>query len=52
VEDFERIDDANTMSILGMPLQNCPVCGKIIGAFSGGRDAVCNNCGYKDPCCE
>lgn len=35
-----------------IPLQSCPNCGAEIGAMAGGRDAVCKNCGYKDPCCE
>lgn len=32
--------------------QLCPVCKKEIGLMPGSRDAVCHNCGYKDPCCE
>ncbi len=35
-----------------IPTQNCPLCGKIISAMPGTRDAICQNCGYKDPCCE
>lgn len=35
-----------------LPLQNCPLCDKLISAIPGTRDAVCPNCGYKDPCCE
>lgn len=33
-------------------LQLCPVCKYEIGLMPGSRDAVCGNCGYKDPCCE
>ncbi|HVZ58516.1 MAG TPA: hypothetical protein VG935_02085 [Patescibacteria group bacterium] len=32
--------------------QLCPVCKTSIGLMPGSRDAVCHNCGYKDPCCE
>ena len=32
--------------------QPCPVCGKPMGDMPGMRDAVCKNCGFKDPCCE
>lgn len=32
--------------------RNCPECGlPSIFGMPGGRDAVCKNCGYKDPCC-
>lgn len=33
-------------------LQNCLVCQSKISAFPGSRGAICQNCGYKDPCCE
>ncbi len=32
--------------------QFCPRCGGLMGDMPGMRDAVCRNCGYKDPCCE
>jgi len=32
--------------------QLCPVCKTPIGDMPGSRDALCHNCGYKDPCCE
>lgn len=32
--------------------QNCPVCGHKIGNVAGSKDAICTNCGFKDPCCE
>jgi hypothetical protein len=32
--------------------QLCPVCKEGMGLMPGTRDAVCHNCGYKDPCCE
>lgn len=35
-----------------IPTQKCPLCGKIISAMPGTRDAICDNCGFKDPCCE
>lgn len=35
-----------------IPTQKCPLCGRKISALPGTRDAVCRNCGYKDPCCE
>lgn len=32
--------------------QDCPNCGNMIGAQAGSKEAICKNCGYKDPCCE
>ncbi len=32
--------------------QLCPLCEKEMGDMPGSRDAVCHNCGFKDPCCE
>lgn len=32
--------------------QPCPQCGERMGIMPGSRDAVCKNCGFKDPCCE
>lgn len=34
------------------PTQPCPVCNLPIGALAGSKEAICQNCGYKDPCCE
>lgn len=34
------------------PSQNCPVCGYAIGVIAGSKEANCENCGFKDPCCE
>jgi hypothetical protein len=35
-----------------VPTQHCPVCREKMGAMPGSRDAICKNCGYKDPCCD
>ncbi|MBI2011878.1 hypothetical protein HYS91_03865 [Candidatus Daviesbacteria bacterium] len=32
--------------------QPCPQCGYPIGIISGSNEAICKNCGFKDPCCE
>jgi len=32
--------------------QPCPVCNFLIGSLAGSKDAICQNCGFKDPCCE
>jgi len=32
--------------------QPCPVCGEPIGVIAGSKEAICTNCGFKDPCCE
>jgi predicted RNA-binding Zn-ribbon protein involved in translation (DUF1610 family) len=32
--------------------QSCPICDNEIGIVAGGKDAICTNCGFKDPCCE
>lgn len=34
------------------PSQECPKCKSLIGVLAGSIDAICKNCGYKDPCCE
>jgi len=44
--------DKNQEDKFCFPLQNCPLCGKKISALPGTRDAICKNCGFKDPCCE
>jgi hypothetical protein len=33
-------------------VQSCPLCDAPMGDMPGMRDAVCHNCGFKDPCCE
>ena len=35
-----------------MLVRPCPNCEEKIGIVAGSRDAICKNCGYKDPCCE
>ncbi len=33
-------------------LRACPSCGlESLKGMSGGKDSICENCGYKDPCC-
>lgn len=32
--------------------RKCPQCGGILFGMPGGRDAHCNQCGFKDPCCS
>ncbi len=32
--------------------QLCPICYTLMGDMPGSRDAYCQNCGFKDPCCE
>ncbi len=33
-------------------LRECPSCQKqTLSGMPGGKDAICENCGYKDPCC-
>lgn len=32
--------------------QPCPRCGELIGNINGTKEAICLNCGFKDPCCE
>jgi predicted RNA-binding Zn-ribbon protein involved in translation (DUF1610 family) len=34
------------------PSQPCPQCGFLIGIIAGSKEAICKNCGFKDPCCE
>lgn len=31
--------------------QPCPQCDSPIGIMRGSVDAICKNCGFKDPCC-
>lgn len=37
---------------LNVEYQLCPLCKSPIGLMPGSQDAICHNCGYKDPCCE
>jgi len=32
--------------------QDCPICENKIGIVAGSKEAICTNCGFKDPCCE
>lgn len=32
-------------------IRPCPYCETEMYGMPGGRDAVCNNCGFKEPCC-
>lgn len=34
------------------PKQECPQCSYPISAIAGSKEAICPNCGFKDPCCE
>jgi hypothetical protein len=43
---YEYIETSTTR------VQLCPLCKEIMSDMPGTRDAVCKNCGYKDPCCE
>ncbi|MEK7551036.1 MAG: hypothetical protein AAB532_00330 [Patescibacteria group bacterium] len=36
----------------GLRTKSCPVCQSQMGDMPGSRDAYCQTCGYKDPCCE
>jgi membrane protease subunit (stomatin/prohibitin family) len=31
--------------------QSCPQCGYLMSDLRGGREALCQNCGFKDSCC-
>ncbi|MBI5133207.1 MAG: hypothetical protein HZA83_00695 [Thaumarchaeota archaeon] len=31
--------------------QQCPICGKLMSAIRGSKQAVCRKCGYKEDCC-
>lgn len=48
--DMKNIKDLKPENFL--ITQDCPKCGFIIGALAGSVDAICKNCGFKDPCCE
>lgn len=38
--------------ICNLPITDCPLCFKPISALPGTSDAICQNCGYKEPCCD
>ncbi len=42
----------SAVNLREIPSQVCPACGNEIGVIPGSRDAICKNCGFKDPCCE
>lgn len=31
--------------------QSCPNCSNEMIGIAGRKDAICGNCGYKEPCC-
>lgn len=37
---------------VGVVTRPCPSCRFPIGVVAGTKDAICKNCGFKDPCCE
>ncbi len=32
-------------------MQECPNCDNEMVGIAGRKDAICKNCGYKEPCC-
>jgi len=48
----ERANAAHHSLRQSFRMQSCIVCEESIGDMPGSRDAICPNCGYKDPCCE
>lgn len=44
--------ETKEVKILTRPTQPCPMCGTPIGTVAGSKEAICKNCGFKDPCCE
>lgn len=42
---YEYVDDLRHVQL-------CPVCKSPMSDMPGTPDAICKNCGYKDPCCE
>lgn len=51
MEDYNS-DQLEPIEIVNKDLQLCPSCGDLMGIMPGSRDAYCQNCGFKDPCCE
>jgi len=55
-EDRSPIKSGKTINdkqwLIEQQKQQCPGCGSLMGNINGSKDAVCRNCGYKDPCCE
>ena len=47
-----NLELSDTSHEIVLRTQECPVCGESMGDMPGSRDAVCHNCGFKDPCCE
>ncbi|MCS6956596.1 MAG: hypothetical protein NZM02_01990 [Patescibacteria group bacterium] len=44
-------NNLKNISFCGIPLVSCPLCNFNLSAIPGTRDAICQNCGYKEPCC-
>lgn len=44
--------ESSDRNIEKMETQPCPCCGFRIGIVAGTKDAICTNCGFKDPCCD
>lgn len=50
--DSDQVEFSTKIYREGLRLQKCPNCEMLMGDMPGSRDAVCKNCGFKDPCCE
>ncbi len=51
-QDQAKQNQESSFSITDNNLRLCVSCGlQSLQGMPGGRDSICQNCGYKDPCC-
>lgn len=56
IQNDEALEDVSDfqcgLNELSFDKRECPKCGMdTISGMRGSADAICKNCGYKDPCC-
>jgi len=49
--EVDREEAREQLETRAVPTEPCPVCGFPIAAIAGSKQAICQNCGYKEPCC-
>ena len=51
MHDLDHEEAPQQPEARAVPTEPCPVCGFPIAAIAGSKQAICQNCGYKEPCC-
>ncbi len=50
-DQIKKLQDIN-LELNEDNIRKCPFCGlNSLKGMPGGKDSICENCGFKDPCC-